>query len=110
MRKYECLKTSLFLDENLKMIDLAQRDIDAGIKEGIFPAKALKQKLLWIYYMLHMRRTISLARRGGHVSLKDYYLLIELWFLVFLRKYCPEAKDLKQARGLPISDLLGPGN
>jgi len=108
MRKYDCLKTSLFLDENLKMIDLAQRDIDAGIREGIFPARGLKQRILWVYWMAHMRRTISLARQGGHVSLEDYYLLNELWFLVFLRKYRPEAKDLKQARGLPISDLLSP--
>jgi len=110
MRKYECLKTSLFLDENLKMIDLSQRDIDAKIKEGIFPAKGFKQRILWIYYMLHMKRTIELARRGGHVSLRDYYLLSELWLLVFLRKYRPGAKDLKQARGLVLNDLLSPEN
>jgi len=110
MRKYDCLRTASFLDKNLKMIDLAQREIDAGIKEGIFPAKGLKQRILWIYWMAHMRRTISLARRGGHVSLADYYLLSELWLLIFLRKYRPGAKDLKQARGLPISDLLSPEN
>jgi len=87
MRKYEYLKTSSFLDKNLKSIDAAQRKIDAAIKEGVFPARGLKQRLFFIYYMLHMRRTLSLARRGGHVSLSDYFQLVEIWAKVFLRIY-----------------------
>lgn len=89
MRKYEYLKVSSFLDRNLKGIDKAQRKIDAGIREGLFPARGLKQRLFFIYYMFHMRRTLSLARRGGHISVTDYFQLVKIWAKVFLRIYHP---------------------
>jgi len=89
MRKYEYLKTSSFLDKNLKSIDAAQKKLDAAIKEGIFPARGLKQRLFFIYYMLHMRRTISLARKGDHVSIADYFQLVEIWAKIFFRIYQP---------------------
>lgn len=87
MRKYEFYKTSSFLDRNLRKIDSFQADIDIAIKEGVFRLHGLKQKIVFCYYMLHMKRTIELSRKGSHISIKDYYKLTDLWFKIFMRQY-----------------------
>lgn len=88
-RKYECLKTSLFLARNLGIINSAQNKIDVAIEEGVFPFFGVSQKLYFYRHMLHMKRTLKLAKRGDHISLKDYFKLRNMWLQILLRIYQP---------------------
>lgn len=87
MRKYDCFGTAFFLDGNLRKINSFQAKIDIAIREGVFRFHGLKQKLFFCYHMLHMKRTLELARKGEHISIKDYYKLVDLWLRIFLRTY-----------------------
>lgn len=87
MRKYDCFGTASFLDGNLRKINSFQTKIDVAIQEGIFKFHGLRQRLSFYYHMMHMKKTIELARKGDHISLKDYYKLVDLWLKIFSRTY-----------------------
>jgi len=89
MRKYEYLKTSLFLDRNLRSMDKGQRKWENYSKNDFCPLSKLRMKMFFYYQMVRMNEVLRRAIKGGHVSIGDYFLLTKLWLKVLFRIYRP---------------------
>lgn len=89
MRKYQYLKTSLYLANNLGKLNAAQKKIETEIKKGIFPVFSMRQKLCFYYWMFKMKAMLKRAKCGDHISLSDYFKLRDMWLQIFLRIYQP---------------------
>jgi len=87
MRKYDCLTNSSYFDQNLRAIDSHQKQTDEIVKKNGSKVYALKEKFMFVYWMLHLKKTLKLARKDGQISIKDYCVLLDLWFRVLFRIY-----------------------
>jgi len=87
MRKYECLRTSLYLDRNLRKMNSVQKRFGDDIKTDFFPIISLTEKLHFYYQMIKMKRILKRAQRGNHVSPFDYFKLRDMWLKILMRKY-----------------------
>lgn len=86
MRKYEHLKTSSLLDRNLKQMNRGQKRWEDYAKNDFCPFMKAREKLFFYYQMMKIKRTLKIAKRGDHVSLRDYSKLKDLWSKVLTRQ------------------------
>jgi len=87
MRKYQYLRTSLYLATNLGKINWGQKKWEDYIKDDFCPFMKLRARLFFYYQMMKMRKTLKLMKCGDHISLGDYFKLRDMWLQIVLRIY-----------------------